>query len=151
MFFFPTQLGVKQGDNLRTNLFKIFINELPKYLEKSSDPVILNDKPVHCLMYADDIILHSTSAPELQEKIDILGKFCDNWCLAVNTQKITIMVFNNAGRLSNGQFKLNNTVLECVHRYKYLGLTFYSSGSFMYAQEELYNKHISNCQKTSFH
>jgi hypothetical protein len=50
------------------------------------------------------------------------------------------MVFNNAGRLSNGQFKLNNTVLECVHRYKYLGLTFCSSGSFMYAQEELYNK-----------
>jgi hypothetical protein len=33
------------------------------------------------------------------------------------------MVFNNAGRLSNVQFKLNNTVLECVHRYKYLGLT----------------------------
>ena len=66
---------------LETNLFKIFINELPKYLEKSSDPVILNDKPIHCLMYADDIILLSTSAPGLQEKIGILGKFCDDWCL----------------------------------------------------------------------
>ena len=66
--FSPTQLGVKQGDNLRPNLFKIFINELPKYLEKSSDPVILNDKPIHCLMYANDIILVSTSAPGLQEK-----------------------------------------------------------------------------------
>jgi hypothetical protein len=102
-------------------------------------------------MYADDIILVSTSAPGLQEKIGILGKFCDDWCLTVNTQKTKIMVFNNAGKLSNVQFKLNNTVLECVHRYKYLGLTFCSSGSFMYAQEELYNKHISNCQKTSFH
>ena len=79
--FFPTQLGVKQGDNLIPNLFKIFINELPKYLKKSSDPVILNDKPIHCLMYADDIILLSTSAPGLQEKIGILGKFCDDWCL----------------------------------------------------------------------
>jgi hypothetical protein len=66
--FPPTQLGVKQGDNLSPNLFKIFINELPKYLEKSSDPVILNDKPIHCLMYADGIILVSTSAPGLQEK-----------------------------------------------------------------------------------
>ena len=138
--FPPTQLGVKQGDNLSPNLFKIFINELPKYLEKSSDPVILNDKPIHCLMYADDIILVSTSAPGLQEKIGILGKFCDDWCLTVNIQKTKIMVFNNAGRLSNVQFKLNNTVLECVNRYKYLGLTFCSSGSFMYAQEELYNK-----------
>lgn len=138
--FPPTQLGVKQGDNLSPNLFKIFINELPKYLEKSSDPVILNDKPIHCLMYADDIILVSTSAPGLQEKIGILGKFCDDWGLTVNIQKTKIMAFNNAGRLSNVQFKLNNTVLECVHRYKYLGLTFCSSGSFMYAQEELYNK-----------
>ena len=107
---------------------------------KSSDPVILNDKPIHCLMYTDDIILLSTSAPGLQEKIGIRGKLCDDWCLTVTIQKTKIMVFNIAGRLSNVQFKLNNTVLECVHRYKYLGLTFCSSGSFMYAQEELYNK-----------
>jgi hypothetical protein len=102
-------------------------------------------------MYADDIILVSTSAPGLQEKNRYSWQIL--WWLVstVNTQKTKIMVSNNAGRLSNVQFKLNNTVLECVHRYKYLGLTFYSSGSFMYAQEELYNKHISNCQKTSFH
>ena len=79
-------------------------------MEKSSDPVILNDKPIHCLMYADDIILLSTSAPGLQEKIDILGKLCDDWCLTVNTQKTKIMVFNNAGRLSI-MCNLNSTIL----------------------------------------
>ena len=100
-------------------------------------------------MQADDIILLSTSAPGLQEKIDILGKFCDDWCLTVNTQKSKIMVFNNTGRLLNVQFKLNNIVLECVHRYKYLGLTFCSSGSFMYAQEELYNKALKAYFKLS--
>jgi hypothetical protein len=30
--FFATKLGVKQGDNLIPNLFKIFINDLPSYL-----------------------------------------------------------------------------------------------------------------------
>jgi hypothetical protein len=44
-------------------------------------------------MYADDIILVSTSAPGLQEKIGILGKFCDDWCLTVNIQKTKIIEF----------------------------------------------------------
>jgi hypothetical protein len=59
--FFATKLGVKQGDNLSPNLFKIFINDLPSYLSNTKDPVILDNSPIHCLMYADDIVLLSKS------------------------------------------------------------------------------------------
>lgn len=41
---FPTLLGVKEGDNLIPNLFKIFINNLVDYLKNFSDPVILNNR-----------------------------------------------------------------------------------------------------------
>ena len=138
--FIPTNLGVKQGDNLSPNLFKIFINEFPNYLEKSLDPVYLDKKAIHCLMYADDIILLSTSAAGLQEKLNLLDKFCQDWCLSVNTQKTKILIFNKSGKLVNTMFKLDNTVLECVNKYKYLGVTFCASGSFTHAQEELYKK-----------
>lgn len=57
-------MGVKQADNLSPNLFTIFINDLPEYLNPSPDPVILNLHPFHCLMYADDIVLLSSSATE---------------------------------------------------------------------------------------
>ena len=43
---FPINLGVKQGDNLRPNLFKIFINDLPDYIEDSIDPILFNNKPL---------------------------------------------------------------------------------------------------------
>ena len=43
--FFATKLGVKQGDNLSPNLFKIFINDLPSYLSNTKDPVILDNSP----------------------------------------------------------------------------------------------------------
>ena len=86
--FFPIKVGVKQGDNLSPNLFKIFINDFPDYIENCPDQVLLNDKPIHCLMYADDIILLFSTAKGLQAKLDILDSYCNDWCLTVNPTKI---------------------------------------------------------------
>jgi ketosteroid isomerase-like protein len=43
-------------------------------LINTSNPVNVNGQDVHCLMYADDIILLSKSAKGLQEKLDIVSK-----------------------------------------------------------------------------
>ena len=63
---FKSLVGVRQGDVLSPNLFKIFINDLPSYLSSSPDPIYLNNKRLDCLMYADDVILLSSSATGLQ-------------------------------------------------------------------------------------
>ena len=91
-------------------------------------------------MYADDIILMSSTAKGLQEKLDALGKYCDDWCLTVNPTKTKIMVFNKAGRHINIDFKYKEHKLDCVQHYKYLGMYFSASGSFSFAQNELYKK-----------
>lgn len=131
---FPTLLGVKQGDKLSPNLFKIFINNLVDYLKNSSDHVILNNRSLHCLMYADDVILLSTTSTGLQNKIDVLNKYFEDWCLDVNINNTKILIFNKAGRLITHNFMFNDNSLECVNRYKYLGIYICASGSFSYAQ-----------------
>lgn len=138
--FFPIKLGVKQGDNLSPTLFNVFINDLPNYLENSCDPIILNGKSINCLMYADDIILLSTTAKGLQTKLDILEKYCKDWCLILNPNKTKILIFNKAGRHIHNDFKYKEFRLECVQQYKYLGVHFSASGSFSFAQNELYKK-----------
>ena len=67
--------GVRQGDNLSPALFIIFINDLPKYLDGTNDPVDLGDLTINCLMYADDVVILSTSKTELQEKLNKLENF----------------------------------------------------------------------------
>jgi hypothetical protein len=82
-------------------------------MEDTSDPVELDSRPVHCVMYADDIILLSSSANGLQEKLNKLDKFCNDWCLDVNINKTKIMIFNKAGRNINHNFTVDNKNIEC--------------------------------------
>ena len=145
--FFQIEQGVRQGDNLSPNLFKIFLNDLPKYMDGSIDSVTLNNHIIHCLMYADDLILLASSPNGLQSKLDILDKYCNDWCLNVNLSKTKVMVFNKPGKKLSGNFSIHNKCIECVQQYKYLGVYFCNSGSFTMAQNELYKKALKACSK----
>jgi hypothetical protein len=52
------------------------MNDLPDYIEDSIDPVLLHNKPLNCLLYADDLVLLSSSAKGLQTSFDKLQKYC---------------------------------------------------------------------------
>ena len=137
---FECNVGVRQGDVLSLNLFKIFINDLPVYLSKTPDPVFVNGIPLHCLMYADDIVLLSTSASGLQEKLNKLNDFCQDWCLGVNVIKTKVLIFNKLGRLLDRKFYFKETCLENVRHYRYLGVHFSASGIFNFAQDDIFKK-----------
>lgn len=137
---FASNIGVRQGDVLSPNLFKIFINDLPKYLESSIDHVCLNNVKVNCLLYADDVVLLSKSALGLQNNLKLLENFCNDWCIDVNTTKTKVLIFNKTGRLFNEKFTFRGNFIESIRKYKYLGIIFTLSGSFTEAKHDLYNK-----------
>jgi hypothetical protein len=134
---FESSIDVRQGDVLRPDLFKIFINDLPDYLLHSFDPVYINNNRIDYLLYADDVILLSNSQKGLQSKLDSLELFCKEWCMSVNISKTKVVIFNKSGRFIKQNFLLNNKVLDCCNSYKYLGITFSSSGSFTESKTEL--------------
>ena len=112
---------MRQGDALSPNLFKLYINDLPKYFQTLPDTVFLNNILLQCLMYADDIVLLSSSREALQNRLDSLGMFCKDWCLDVNICKTKILIFNKTGKLLKNDFIFDNEPLECVKHYRYLG------------------------------
>lgn len=139
---FFIKLGVRQGDNLSPALFKIFINDFPNYLQACSDAVSLYSEKLNCLMYADDIVIFSSSSQGLQDRLNMLEQFCDDWCINVNIKKTKVLIFNKAGRKISENFTLQNNHLECVTSYRYLGVYFTASGSFHQMRTELYNKSL---------
>ena len=61
---------------------------------------MLHDSKISHLLYADDLVLLSTTEIGLQNNIDRVNAFCKSWGLAINTDKSKIMVFSKAGRVS---------------------------------------------------
>lgn len=138
--FFKSNIGVRQGDNLSPCLFNIFLNDLPTYFDHTCDQIQLGSHPLSILMYADDVVLLSTSKKGLQNCVNKLFKFTSEWKLTVNTNKTKVLVFNKGGRKKDIKILLGNDVLECVQNYTYLGVNFTASGSFEKAKKELHKK-----------
>ena len=81
--------GVPQGGVISPTLFLIFINDLIKQLPDA----------VKCAMYADDLVLwckeeHATTAQlRLQEAVNILSNWTQDWCVKINKTKSLITLF----------------------------------------------------------
>nr|WPH61295.1 reverse transcriptase [Somniosus microcephalus] len=141
--FFTQRRGVRQGCNLSPTLFNIYINELADMLEQSESPGLrLLDGEVKSLFYADDLVLLSPTEQGLQQQLDLLDKYCQNWALTVNLKKTNIMIFQKRPRCQENkyQFTLSDTTIGHTMSYTYLGLTITASGSFSIAVNALKEK-----------
>ena len=88
-------------------LFNFYLSDLPKSLNTSnSTDFVLGDRSINCLLYADDLVIFSRSAKNLQIILIKLKSFCENDDLSVNLDKTKIMIFNNCGK------SLNNTCIQ---------------------------------------
>ncbi|KAI4894756.1 hypothetical protein NFI96_009065 [Prochilodus magdalenae] len=135
--------GVRQGCSLSPTLFNIYINDLAVLLEQSAAPgLTLNHTEVKFLLYADDLVLLSPTERGLQQHLDLLEEYCQNWALIVNPDKSKIMIFQKNARSqeSRPMFHLGDTALDHTLSYDYLGLKISASGGFGLAVNALKEK-----------
>lgn len=146
--FFTCNVGVRQGENLSPLLFSLFINDLEHYLGNNDisgidcnthgqDDELMIYVKMFLLMYADDTALMSETDEDLQDALNIFESYCQQWKLTVNTKKSKVVIFSKGRISSKYKFLLNNTPLEIVKEYKYLGIFLPRSGSFYKTKKHL--------------
>ena len=86
---FTCLLGVKQGRPLSPTLFGLYVDGPEKRLLQTSGiyALELTGDLVPLLLYADDLVLMSTSKEGLQRQVDALADFCAGQQLEVNFGK----------------------------------------------------------------
>ena len=87
---FITTKGVKQGCSISPLIFNLFIDKLPKMFDESCDGVLVNEKKLNCLMWADDCVVFSLSQKGLQKAIGKTVNFFTSLVLAVKPKKINV-------------------------------------------------------------
>lgn len=121
--FFPSSIGVRQGDCLSTTLFLYFINDLIEEVKSSSIGIRNDYFDLQCLMYADDLAFISETENDLQNMFNCLSNWCSKWRITVNVNKSHVIHFRNARQeKTNYRFLLNAQTIEIVDKCKYLGL-----------------------------
>ena len=110
-------------------LFSCYINDLVRRLKELGYGVSIGDRDLTALLYADDIVLMTNSASEMQALIDEVDKFCAEWRLDLNPKKSQIMVVAPNGVPSEEsdsgdepKYVWRGKALEVVPEYKYLGV-----------------------------
>ena len=97
--YFPSNIGVRQGENLSPFLFTIFLNDLENFLSESNvkgvelEDNIFNYLKIFVLLYADDTVILSKSSSDLQEALDLYASYCRIWKLEINNTKTKVVVF----------------------------------------------------------
>ena len=115
-------VGVNQGGNASPTIFREYMSDLRDYLDEFtgvclsdltiSDTILLN------LLWADDLILVSTTPGGAQKQMNGLEVFSSKNQTTVNKLKTKVMVF---GKQIKFDLTFKGQIIEQVGHYKYLG------------------------------
>ena len=129
--FFSSNVGLLQGEITSPLLFSFFVSDLEEGLSNEFIGIDVVNVLIKILMFADDMVIFSTTISGLQKGLDNLYNYCKKWGMKLNILKTKIVVFKRGGKISKEEkWNFNDHVLEVVTSFKYLGCFLSSSGSF---------------------
>ena len=125
---FSQKCVVMQGESFLPSLFFISINEIETIINTiPSMGVLVGDRKISVLKYADDLVLCYVTSDGLQAGVNALHEFCTINHLTVNTAKSKVNISRKSKR-SLPVIYYNEKPLEWVGDFKYLGVHFAKNG-----------------------
>ena len=123
------KVGLKQGCPLSPMLFNLYIDDIANIFDNTCDPIDFQGKEISHFLYADDLVILSSSEKGLQISLDKLYDFAKKKHLAVSIDKSKTIIFNKTGKLIRRFFNIGGEILEPVRTFCYLGYEINAGGT----------------------
>ena len=121
-------------------LFNLYIEDVKDIFEDSYYPITLQEEKISHFLYADDLVLISSSAKGLQTSLNKLSHYAARKHLTINIKKSKTMIFKPTGKYIKEEFNINKMTIEPVKSFCYLGFEVKPSGTVKHAMNTLYDK-----------
>jgi hypothetical protein len=127
--FYNLFRGCPQGGILSPLLFSIYINKIGECLLNAFYKLFADDLVIYVFNENVDCLID-----ELTKILESLNSWCDGMDLAINFEKTKFMILHKANNKLYGPInavKCNNHIIERVEEFKYLGVIFDHTLSFV--------------------
>ena len=94
-----SERGVRQGCILSPTLFSLYTEELAVRMRRINAGVKVGTDKLGLLLYADDVVVMSESANELQSLLDIVGQYGRDFGVRFSSEKSKVMIVNRSQEL----------------------------------------------------
>ena len=124
---FECPIGLRQGCVMSPLLFSLLISKVSDEINRKGKhgyQFLPGTPEIKNLMFADDISAISMTPTGLQHTLTVLEETSRELGLQINLDKTKVIVFRAGGYLSSREvWTINNSKLEVVNAYRYLGYT----------------------------
>lgn len=114
---FPIKRGVRQGDPMSPTLFIAVLESIVRKLDWEKCGLYIDGKYLSHLRFADDIVLLSESATQLQHMLNSLNVHSKQVGLEMNLSKTMLMT----NSIEKKKISIDNKILDYTEDYIYLG------------------------------
>ena len=91
-----SERGVRQGCILSPTLFSLYTEELAARMRRMNAGIRVGNDRIGVLLYADDVVVMSESADELQSLLDVLDGYGKDFGVRFSSEKSKVMIVNRS-------------------------------------------------------